>query len=54
VATCNPDVYAGINDLTSPRRKSNVVINTATGGGVTGDVSEVYDTGELPRRCCPR
>ncbi|MFE4754957.1 3-keto-5-aminohexanoate cleavage protein [Streptomyces mirabilis] len=44
-ATCDPDVYAKINDLT--RQKCDVVINNSTGGGVTGDMIKEYDTGEL-------
>jgi 3-keto-5-aminohexanoate cleavage enzyme len=43
-ATCNPDVYAEINQLT--RNKSDVVINNSTGGGVFGDMIKQYDTGE--------
>ncbi|MET4538412.1 3-keto-5-aminohexanoate cleavage enzyme [Arthrobacter bambusae] len=44
-ATCNPEVYARINELT--RNRSDVVINNSTGGGVTGDMIKEYDTGEL-------
>ncbi|MCX6499470.1 MAG: 3-keto-5-aminohexanoate cleavage protein [Arthrobacter sp.] len=44
-ATCNPEVYARINELT--RNNSDVVINNSTGGGVTGDMIKQYDTGEL-------
>nr|WP_271213986.1 3-keto-5-aminohexanoate cleavage protein [Rhodococcus wratislaviensis]GLK41261.1 3-keto-5-aminohexanoate cleavage protein [Rhodococcus wratislaviensis] len=43
-ATCNPDVYATINELT--RSRCDVVINNSTGGGVTGDMIKQYDTGE--------
>jgi len=43
-ATCNPDVYAEINALT--RKKTDVVINNSTGGGVFGDMIKQYDTGE--------
>jgi len=44
-ATCNPDVYARINELV--RDRCDVVINNSTGGGVDGDMIKAYDTGEL-------
>ena len=44
-ATCDPDVYARINELV--RRRCDVVINNSTGGGVDGDMIKAYDTGEL-------
>jgi 3-keto-5-aminohexanoate cleavage enzyme len=44
-ATCNPDVYARINELV--RERCDVVINNSTGGGVDGDMIKSYDTGEL-------
>ena len=44
-ATCDPDVYARINELV--RRRCDVVINNSTGGGVDGDMIKTYDTGEL-------
>jgi uncharacterized protein (DUF849 family) len=44
-ATCDPDVYARINELV--RERCDVVINNSTGGGVDGDMIKAYDTGEL-------
>ena len=44
-ATCDPDIYARINELV--RRRCDVVINNSTGGGVDGDMIKTYDTGEL-------
>jgi 3-keto-5-aminohexanoate cleavage enzyme len=44
-ATCDPDVYARINQLV--RDRCDVVINNSTGGGVDGDMIKAYDTGEL-------
>lgn len=44
-ATCDPDVYAAINEAV--RERTDVVINNSTGGGVSGDMIKQYDTGEL-------
>jgi len=43
-ATCNPEIYAEINTLT--RKKTDVVLNNSTGGGVFGDMIKRYVTGE--------
>jgi hypothetical protein len=44
-ATCDPDVYARINELV--RDRCDVVINNSAGGGADGDMINAYDTGEL-------
>ena len=42
-ATCNPKVYARMNELI--RAKCNIVLNNSTGGGVNGDMVHQLNNG---------
>ncbi len=43
LATCNPDIYARINELI--RARCDIVLNNSTGGGVSGDMLRPLDNG---------
>ncbi|MFJ9381315.1 3-keto-5-aminohexanoate cleavage protein [Streptomyces sp. NPDC101455] len=43
LATCDPETYGEINSLI--RRRSDIVINNSTGGGVHGDMIHQLDNG---------
>ena len=44
-ATCDPEVYGRINELT--RQRCDIVINNSTGGGVDGDMILADENGNL-------
>jgi 3-keto-5-aminohexanoate cleavage enzyme len=42
-ATCNPDIYADINERI--RSRSDIIINNSTGGGISGDMVSEFAPG---------